>query len=434
MKPFGEPITGKRLQRAYAALYTFDSILVTALVIYEISAFGMLVDHGDSPTYIESGFELFSGQPGLWRTPLYSALTTGLELTLGVTVGSAILMILQAAAFLISVAVVGDISRSLMPNHSRAAFTATCIYGLMPWIVMLVVFRLPESLTVSMMVFIVRNLQQWIKNRRPVMAVYVAIWTLLMIAARPIFIYMLPLTGLFFIIGATKRPYRRGAIYGLVLTMLSATGVMAYRTWMERTYGAPVLTVANIVNNYYLLLENRLLTADDITDPDLRTELNSGGDTIHTDLSFKEISRVAIIHTRASYESQNKAIAAHMPEIALITVRRFRDMATGRPWSYVWERFIPDRYNPVCVGWIFVVVAVSVSMLVIRKRRMRPQLALQWIIVAIMTSQIIVVAAGAMFDWGRLTVQIFPLAIISATRTYVTIFSNKKESRHNPTI
>lgn len=225
----------------------------------------------DAETYLSDLELLKQGHPGVWRTPAYPLLLWGSKSIVSGHLWWMPLYVFQTLLFLISVICFHDVCRRLISNQRTISLVFTALYAVWPPLLYYGQWLLPDFMCVSFGVIYFKSLLDDVTSDSWRQPVYTGLLVIILIAFKPIFIYLIAVTAAWWI-----WIYRRHRVSATILSvslsmMVIASGLtLAYRAWNHKANGYNVLTIATVVNDWMNLYLSRGVNPEEIENPELR--------------------------------------------------------------------------------------------------------------------------------------------------------------------
>jgi len=367
-----------------------------------------------------------------FRTPVYP-LFYGLFNWCGHTpVGEFLMLLTQKTVHIIACYYLFRLM-SLLGFSGKICFWVMSIWLLIPgvfltdWDSMM----LTESLTCSMFVFFLWSTVSFKLNPGFHSAVAITIWLLLLVFIRPANIFLLPLTGLFFIacLSGHLASGRCWSVFGLSLVVLCGGSVWAFGRYTDEKTGNGPMTYVSTVNNVWFIMEAGINNPKYIDDPERREAYaefikncpDADGWAHCSALGYKDPK---LAETRKFIR---KAIISE-PEKAIEYLGRRAGPFLS---DYVVSVFWPPQLRPVrpyiipriWIALVLVLLTGIFAMVGLRRRDNQETEGIgricqyRWIylwICVLTLSLYLVIYLGAMSDWGRLSSPVMSFVMICA--------------------
>ena len=269
-----------RKQKLYAVLW----LAIIVLFICEVIAISLtkgVIFVDDSFDYFTAYYSFTHGIIDLYRTPVYPMIVGPLRGLLGPSSGGVAVVAIQYAAYFVAGWYLRRIAMKFIGNE----WAAICVVGvflLFPGQLYYCTMILTESLTASAVVwftwFLVKSAP---KLPTAWDSVRTAFWLIFLMLLRPVMIYLVPVTLVFYgyIWWRNRKSLRsrQGAVS--VACMLLAWCVpVVYTGLMHRAYGLHTMSYIGVINNYYTVMaidRHDYYAIDDPHTRDIATFMNS---------------------------------------------------------------------------------------------------------------------------------------------------------------
>lgn len=400
-------------------IYTICLSLGLAAIIFEITVYGHQINDYDTDSYHSSLAQLLNGQPGLWRTPLYCLDLLLFHYIMPAHIGDVLSMCLNLAVFTVAINRLSRLALMIMPRHYRTAIAVAALFGVWPTLMLWIMVNLPESLTISLMVFTVYRFTAYLRSNKSSDAWLTMLWGMLLIGLKPIYLYLIPVMTVAWIVMLCQR--KRGAMAGIAGTVIITASTAFYISEMNRTYGAPIPSVVTLVNDYYVLLHHKMVDIDSICDTKFRADMQASRDSLsdETNYWFPLVTNIEA-NIPAAYAERQRAIASHpdrLPEAWLDHSVRF---AISTPWFGYWRAFRFLNLLPIYLGYIYIILIAYIPWFLCRKRLKTSAITQQTLFIWIITSaHTAVTVIGAMSCFSRLEAPVFSLITLLGAKIAV---------------
>jgi len=362
--------------------------------------FGKWCHSGDTSGYYKAWDSIMTDGVDALRTPVYPAFLHGIKTVFGPWSDEAALLC-QCLIFLIAIHYFRKLASMLIRNETVVYWT-TAIFAWFPGIVNFNLLILTESLSLSCSVFMCFWLAKTCCDLRTSHIVKSAVFLFILIFLRPAFIFLIPISILFWIILTCRR---RGPARPITVGFSSVAIIIiclgAYVWQMNRVYGIKSTSIVSDLNSYAILCKHGLIStsAKGITDSAIRETVES--DTNTPDLwklwiEFGNERTSAAIRQAVSYDrpAYLLALTSQAKESCSLglTAAPAINLGGGR-----WFTF----HYPT-MGMLYVMLGIYAVFLLCSNLRQRRFSLIQWTLLAILVSNIIVAIAGAQDSWNRL--------------------------------
>lgn len=385
---------------SYTALYII-AILIAGVCILS----GQYSMTPDSINYIEASEALMRGEPHIMRPPVYPLIIGLSRLMLGADHQIHGVIIVQWITFIISIVYFRN-TLALLISSARCLFWATAVYAICPVFYVFNQTLLTEGLAGSFVIFFLYCLT----NDSPGLkrALWSGIWLLILVYLRPAMICLLPVYGFYwgYVLYRQRKSGSGGAVTAGVIMALIIVSLIGYKHIIHNEFGTHTISVASVVNNWYILREQDAIGEEHADAPKVKAFLDSlhgtspwTGQTLHWDEDryLREVLRLS------------------WPEIEAINARAIAD----NPWFYLrsfkmhlWQlkchTFMPGyvyaapiKYGgelmPLSISCFVAFMSFAGVLLVWRVRRIMP-----WVLFLTAASIAGAALIGSMNEWDRM--------------------------------
>lgn len=403
---------------------SYPALLCLAFV--EFLALWYLTVHQEAPsdsvTYFAAADDLLAGKVSIGRTPVYPLILASLRALFGAGVNLAVIL-LQFVAFVISAHFLSRLC-ALYKLKERVGFWVVAVYLLWPGTLGYCPQVLTEAFSVCgvvyMLWFLAKSAARGVRMSDVGRA---AFWLVFLIFLRPVFVYLVLAFVIFYaflFFREHTKAARLSALGGIGLALVALGLVAAYKSEVTRTYGISSFSSISTINNYYLIRTSGLLSPEVAGDSTLRALLSTfeQGD-IHNSfekiLDEDNIIRAADISPVAFEEYVNGVIAANPKAVAQGAFYRWSHDASGAAIMpsapqfpiYVLERFLAPS---ISAFWLFFIIFTIMALRQWYRSRILPAQSLIYLLVSggLIGASIL----GAMNDWPRLCMPVFPVVLL----------------------
>ena len=281
------------------------------------------------------------------------------------------------------------------------------------WLFVAVV--LPEVLCTVALIWLVERSTAYISAPSMAKALHNGIITFTLIMLKPVFAYLVAAMAVFWLVALSYKRYRKTAIAGLAAVILCGCSLLAYAYAIECKLGVEgVVTRAQIVNDYFMLREHNIISADDITVDELRLKFIEATENNRANY-YSEFNQMGVF---CSYLVVKDAKKAHPGALTKIRLEHF---ATTLFDGVLYLQFLGVEYTryfyfPFATVWVILLTFV---VLAVRRWRARRRFPIEdYVLAAILGGGYVATLWGAMNDWGRLLV---PFGFVLLVLTVVTV-------------
>lgn len=378
----------------------------------------------DITSYLHSWEILQSGQPDIFRTPVYPIFIGIIGLVVPHSMFAAAVAACQFALFIVSIRPFAAIARRFFPK-GRTAVTLTYIYALFPAITSWCACILTESLAVTMSVFMVHHLLRAADTGSVKHSAAASLWMLVSVFLRPAMMYMLPVTAVVWIMVLFQKRRRviAAAAAGFAGVAVTAAAMLAYCSCIERHYGIFTVSSVGMLNDYCTGRYFKCMDFGDIADTGVREFFEEAvdPDEIPHDANFKDdpvydtaLQRFGYVRMKQAIGDMKRAQGVHWYLNAV--KRMFSSHATvftsyTPGISYVVNGVLGFSFNT-----LYLLLAAYCAAILLAVRRCRRLPWAECLLLMLCASNIIVIYVGAQAEWGRLFVPSVPWVLIIAAQ------------------
>ncbi|MGM9850953.1 MAG: hypothetical protein ACI306_02275 [Muribaculaceae bacterium] len=273
---------------------------------------------------------------------------------------------------------------------------------------------LPEVLCTVALIWLVERSTAYISKPSMAKALHIGIITLTLIMLKPVFVYLVAVMAVYWLVVLTYKHYRTTAIAGLVSIILCGGAAYTYVYAVERICNIKgVMTRAQLMNDYYMLREHNIVSADDIIDDELRELYIDAGRGAEN--YYQEFKKMGVWYSYLVVLDFKKA---HPDALTKIRLEHF---ATTLSDGVLYLQFLDAEYTryfyfPFAAVWAILLTFV---VLAVRRWRARRRFPIEdYVLAAILGGGYVATLWGAMHDWGRLLV---PFGFVLLVLTVVTV-------------
>lgn len=376
----------------------------------------------DGITYFIAADDLLAGKVNIGRTPVYPLILAFLRAVFGAGVNVAVIL-LQFATFLASAYFLRKLC-TIFRLKERVTFWVVAIYLLWPGTIGYCPVVLTETFSVCGVLFML-----WFLAKSAVEGVKIAdvlragFWLVFLIFLRPVFVYLVVAFLIYYgalIFVEHTRQGRLASVAGIAVAFAALGMVGVYKAEVTKTYGIASFSNISTINNYYLIRTSGLLSPELAQDSTFRSILSTfeQGD-VHNSfdkiLAEDDILRAAKISPVAFEAYVNSVIAANPAKVVQGALYRWSHDASGAAIMpsapqfpiYVLERFIAPS---ISAFWLFFIVFTAMALRQWHRSKRLPAQSLIYLLVAggLVGASIL----GAMNDWPRLCMPVFPVVLL----------------------
>jgi len=198
---------------------------------------------------------IFKGEINSLRTPLYPWFIKLVRFIFSSPSGYLPIVISQSIISLFAVFVLYKIIRKFT-NNKKVLFWTTLAYGLQPTIFHWDKVIITESLSLSFSVFFAYCLIDYLENPKTRKALWLAIFSFLLVMLRPSFLSVFVIIGVFWILRfIINKKDRNQSILGFITSLLCTCLIFAYINANAIQNKTPSLTKASIANKIMNLVD-----------------------------------------------------------------------------------------------------------------------------------------------------------------------------------
>lgn len=370
----------------------------------------------DSYTYLSDLELLKQGHPGIWRTPAYLLLIWGSKSIVSGNLWWIPLYVFQTLLFLTSVICFHDVCRRLISNRRVISLVFTVLYSVWPPLLFYGQWMLPDFMCASLGVIYFKSLLDDATADSWWQPVYTGVLVIILIAFKPIFIYLIAVTAIWWI-----WIYRRHRVSATLLSvslsmMVLASGLaLAYRAWNNKANGYNVLTIATVVNDWMNLSLSRGVNPDEIENPELRQaavealEISRQYSGIDAPWNFSVHLSTTLPDESMKYLRSDKL--RHPDNVVRYFFNHLADMAYGEIARNGLD--ITNAFSRIYLTspLMFLMTLAWVGMMLFRRGQCEAYPDFQTMVALSVIVMITINAYGAYGDWYRLLLPSFPEAL-----------------------
>lgn len=387
----------------------------------------------DSYTYLSDLELLKQGHPGIWRTPAYLLLIWGSKSIVSGNLWWIPLYVFQTLLFLTSVICFHDVCRRLISNRRVISLVFTVLYSVWPPLLFYGQWMLPDFMCASLGVIYFKSLLDDATADSWWQPVYTGVLVIILIAFKPIFIYLIAVTAIWWI-----WIYRRHRVSATLLSvslsmMVLASGLaLAYRAWNNKANGYNVLTIATVVNDWMNLSLSRGINPDEIENPELRQaavealEISRQYSGIDAPWNFSVHLSTTLPDESMKYLRSDKL--RHPDNVVRYFFNHLADMAYGEIARNGLD--ITNAFSRIYLTspLMFLMTLAWVGMMLFRSGQCEAYPDFQTMVALSVIVMITINAYGAYGDWYRLLLPSFPEALwlgAVTVRAFLTVKRNE---------
>lgn len=371
----------------------------------------------DSISYFSASDVILSGNVDIVRTPVYPAIIGFFRLLCGDTFMFPYLFFFQYIVFLFSAVLLSRIALRFI-NNLRAAFWTTAIYLLLPSYISFNLALLTESLSISLMIFLVWFVTRQYPNPPSILDnIFVGLVLILMIFLRPIFLYLLPVLLFYYILLLIR--FRKNFIASFAVffvgILFTCGCLKIYKDKIHSEYGISTITNISILNNTFTSIEAVGLHPELTKDAELRdllTELKNN-ENLSSDQKICRLLEYADNHWSEYEEYVNNSLRiSPASTLKLISMRIIDELPRNHmiPNYYLPSYIFVDYLLFFSQYYVIIVWYIIICIRQVIRTRSIPYLSILFIMLTLCLT--VSSAIGAMSEWGRLTFPTFILFVI----------------------
>lgn len=404
-------------------LLSYPTLLIISVLIfiYYYIEYGSPVYLFDTKSYIAASFQIMQGIPDSFRTPVYPFLI-GLSRYFFGDSWDVILMLVQYFVMLVSIRYLYKTMARVVPRP-RLVFWAVAFYAINPGIINYSFQILTESLAVSFMIFFAFTVVNILTNTRtPMRMSWPVMWMSILIYLRPVFVYLIPVLGLFYLYLTFRHKIGRpSAIIGIITLTLALVSVCVYQSAITKLYGIHSISSVTIYNNYYALRYDGIIDPSLAPTPELTDLIES---TIpkknsysleEADRELREITNVT--EDRVLEEYEKNLIKKYPKDFIKSILLRWSTLVIeyhifpGTPAN--WKVQLLEILYPNMGAYCLFLIVYAVILITLWRRSNRfPETKLFLLLVCL--GLFVITALGAQAEYTRLNLPALPVFLILA--------------------
>lgn len=373
----------------------------------------------DTISYIEASTYLSQGVLHILRTPVYPFIILLIKSLFG-NGWPYVLILIQFITFLISAFYLYKIGCRYI-SRPKYIFWIIAFYLLYPGIENYCFFILTEIFAVSFMIFFVWAMIQFFDRPNKIYNIVLpAIWLLLLIFLRPVFLCLIPVSFILIIIKKLNRSlsWRDVSVSGGCLCLIIIS-VFLYKNQITKNYGIKSISSVTIINNYYALRSSGIVDPELTTYPTLKRHLKSINPKpiyVYDKESVEEWNKI-IEDTDISVieEYENNAIKSHkaafisgMVNRWSLEVNKWRPVADIRWYpGYILEGILLPN-----MAFYFLLNLLFCSAILFYWIRTKKFAEISTLLVFLTLSIFLTTVIGAQGEYSRLNLPGFPLFLL----------------------
>lgn len=396
----------ENLSTIYVSYFVYSLLIFLVIGYYK---------YPDSASYFRAWTDLQSGELPGSRTPVYPLF---LGLVQCFFTGKAVYWvatILQSLIYACSIRCFHRLAVALVGSE-RWAFYLTLFYALFPGINSWNFTLLTESLSVSMMVFMLYAAMRVVHDKSMRWAFALVWWVFLLTFIRPSFLYVLPVLGLMSVIMMRYTSYRRLA--ASVLTGMVAVGalLLLYCWFFYQEHGIFSPSRVGVVNQYFIARQYDIMDPKAIDDKDFRDFLTERRKLSKEPTEEEIWKEIPVVFKTYSFESISQGVnasnAMHRDRQVKALLGRMQDAEK----TFAFMAIEPMAYSVglVSINLGTIILFLSVYICVVLYRLFRRQDVNGWglFLWMIISSNIFVSIVGAQSAWNRLNMPVMPAFLL----------------------
>ena len=375
----------------------------------------------DTASYINYHANILKGQTEALRTPVYPYFIKSIalfgtdNLINNIATAQIIISFLSIILFYKTV-------NHILKNRGMV-IAASLLYG-----AMLPVFNfdkvvITESLSVSYIVLLMYLLTSYLQTPKKSKAIILTLSVFIAIMLRPSFIYLLPLTGAFWIFRLMMiKPERKTCLAGLCTSAMVITLLLGYSYLNQKNFGFNGISV--VTNNNQMTVVIRSGLYNNGNDPEISNAIKNNFRQLHK----KVVPKDSLINITQKFDhervhkflvncvmNQKDAYARHIYGVitSLENENIFTDYATHKstPLAY---KIDAVEYSVFRINFIFLYLFLGICLLLLIVKWIKAKQPPWFILVLwlISIAQIAVAVIGGYDEYQRLIIAAIPALII----------------------
>lgn len=369
----------------------------------------------DTPSYMAAWEKIKYGQIDVFRTPVYPIFIGFFKTLMGNEWCVAGIIAAQVIIFGISIVALNGISQRLFSRDSVSTFVVG-FYALWPGINMYCLKLLTESLTMSIMVFLLYSCCKLYESPVAKWFALSTLWLLLLLFLKPLMLYMvvvIPVVGISWYLSR----HRRSAAYLLVGWCLCCMALGGYSSAINKQLGIPVISIVSVFNEMSIAIQSKLIDPQKI-DNEAAAAVFAEANTLEAP-SSREIRhcmyRIGGVTSMAErYEILSDSKRYNRVEWIKSAFPRFYRTLTCTALSF-------KRFGIFPFGLLYAVLALYTVNLFHRWRRGR---RMEWIGLFMLLScigNISVMILGSIDEWSRLFIPATSVMLLISGEVIMTL-------------
>lgn len=416
-------------------------LLILIGIVFRIFYFTHLQSYTistDTNSYVNAMNTIFLGKVDKLRPPLYP-IFLGIMRTLFGTGYMLAAVNFQTVFALISI-VFFYLSSAMIFKNKIIIYCATILYGIMPQILNWERALIPESLAISGTVVFFFVLLKYLKKPTIKLAFLIGVICFLFVMLKPAFILYSAIIFLFWILRFLfhKQEIKQNLVglLSIVMVFLLLKGY-CYLNEKDNGYNGISIVGSNL-NQVFMLMDNNMY--QNANYPDIENKIDELKTNSPYTITWDQMLALNTeVEPQLLTEYANSTIKQHIPEYIYYSVKKFallakEPLSIGRYAERInthWE-VITDSLMFFLFPFTFLHLYVLIlAEFFLALKRFLQQKKFPWIslgLIAFLLGQLVVAVVGAMSDWQRLIVNVFPFILILFL-LYIDRFMDYLQSR-----
>ena len=407
------------------------STIYVLFIAYSLLAFLLIgyYKYPDSASYFNAWKDLMSGELPGSRTPVYPVF---LGLVQSVFSGKAVLwavVILQTLVFACSIHCFYRLASSLVDSE-RWAFYLTLFYALFPGINSWNLALLTESLSVSMMVFMLYSAMRVVQDKSLRWVLVLVLWVLLLTFIRPSFLYVLPVVGVMALVMMRQKGYRRLAAWALAGMVAVGALLLSYCWLFNQQHGIFSPSRVGVVNQYFIARQYGIMDPKAINDKDFREYMIQRQQESREATEEEIWEEIPVVFKTFSFHAISQGVNASNAMHRDLQVKALLGRMQDAEKTFAFMAIEPMAYS---VGLIGVNLGTIILFLLVylcvvaykwwKRREVNGWGVFLWMIIS---SNIFVSVVGAQSAWNRLNMPVMPALLLLLGITWMVLRKNLK--------
>lgn len=375
----------------------------------------------DTWDYIQTWWSYFSDEYQESRTPLYPIFIGPFIDLFGLDAGTVVILSIQKLLRLISCFYLWKICK-FAGLKDRYIFWLIALWLLLP-------YRCrydfdsrihTESLSMTLYIFMCWSaIQTVVSARRLKWVILCSFWGFLLVFLRPANLIVIPLLGMLYVgLHISKLYGNKLMLMGLLTVLLIGGAAYGYQKYTDNKYGNGMFTNISSYNNYFMLLDAKILYPENFDDEEVRelckiykhTDTDSDRHKFHTTLFYRDYP--VCIEMRNYVD---RTVREHPDEVAMALVRR-GPVCLNDPIVFSSELLLFHqrlyRYLPkVWMGIAMLLIYLCASIWGFKRSPQKGAIGVWFSIIGLATY--LTSYLGAMSDWGRLNIGVFFIVMLA---------------------